>query len=306
MTDTLYRPLGRIVDEYVHWAKNPKARIGTGYSILDARTSGGIAQGEMLMFLARSGVGKTTMALNFVANNRSRPVVFFSLEMHARYIAQKLAAVAYDVSTANIESDIRNTGRSVYLDQLQSDFPMTAIVDEPGMGFKEMGRALDEIRAEWGTPPQLVLIDFLELVGGVNSLEAMGQVDKAARKAKDFARNHDIALVVLHQVGRGAGGQGHLPLTETSGRFGGEVSADYIMGAFRPHLEPELTQRDQEALQGQIWLQFLKTRGGHETHREGMRHNINPASMRITERNPTHWSSQGYTETELELAGVGA
>lgn len=297
----MIRTLGEVVSEYRTWAKNPRARIGTGFSILDSRTSGGITQGEMLMFLARSGVGKTTFALNVASRNAERPMIFFSLEMHARYIAHKLAAVHFNVPTWEIERSVRNTGTHPALDKLAEAFPQLVIVDDPGMSFRDMGATCEAFAEQYGTPPVLGFIDFLELVGGVNSLEALGQVDKAARKAKDFARAEDLALVCLHQVGRGAGGEGHEPLTATSGRFGGEVSADYIMAAYRPSLSKDLTERSRAQLADQIYLQFLKTRGGHELHQHGMRHRIEPETMRITDLTVTSYSHQQYDEADLGL-----
>lgn len=237
----------------------------------------------MILFTARPQVGKTAFACNVIRHNRHLPVVFFSLEMHGRYIAQRLAAIHTLTSTARIEEELRTTGESTALDSLVSDFPGLAIVDKPGIGLKDMGEALREATEFWKTRPKLVVIDFLELIGGVATLSAVDQVDKVARKLKDFAREHDVVLLVLHQVGRGEGGSGHIPLSLQSGRYGGEMSADYVLGAFRPCLAPGISNDEYERTKDRFVLQFLKTRGGSQICPGGELHKIDPDTMRIAE-----------------------
>lgn len=305
-----FRPLIDIKAEAIEWASSAHPRIGTGYSFFDARTGGGAAEGEVILFQARSSVGKTAFAVNVLENNRDVPAVFMSLEMHARYILQRLAAVHLGVPTKKIEEATRS-GNYAYLEQTVAEFPLLGIADQPAMSLKDMRVAVEEASEYIGERPRLVVIDFMELIGGVASLEAVSQIDKTARKVKDFARETDTAVLILHQVGRGSGAEGHLPLTMTSGRFGGEVSADYLLSAYRPCLEPGLRHEEYMRLRDQYMLQFLKTRGGSEIHPSGVRHYYEPETMRLTELvanvppgpgalvTPRSWE-----DVELEMAGV--
>lgn len=278
---TYYRPLSEVTRDYVRWATSEHPRVGTGFDFFDSRTQGGCAAGEVLMFQARSGVGKTAVAGNIVAGNRHLPTVFFSLEMHARYIAMRLAAITTGTATKRIEYDLRTTGRSLALQELVELYPRLAIIDKPGMSLKEMGVACQEAAQVWQEHPQLIVIDFLELIGGVPSLSAVEAVDKVARKVKDFAREQDAVVLLLHQVGRGEGGAGEEPLSMASGRYGGEISADYVLGAYRPCMRKGISADDYENERWQIFLQFLKTRGGSELHPSGFLHQFNPDTMQI-------------------------
>ena len=114
---------------------------------------------------------------------------------------------------------------------------MLAIEDEPGLSVRAMREALEDYAATFGQPARLAVVDYMELVRspGMTQVE---NVDKLGWSLKDFARKEDIALVVLHQVKRGDNHQGHQPLTMPDARFGGEMSADYVAGAFRPCLNP--------------------------------------------------------------------
>lgn len=286
-----------VAHDYLSWAADPKPRVPLGFNIIDSRTNGGIAKGEMLMFLARTGVGKTIWAVNVVNNNPERAILFVSLEMHGRFILQRLAAVHSDVASSTIESEVRANARSEHISRVVRDFPHLSIVDNPDLTFDEMVRVVDEVSAVNGKRPEMVIVDFLELVNGINSTESVGQVDKAAKLAKVFARKTDTALVVLHQVSRGAGAGGGDRLTSESGRYGGEVSADYIMGAWRPHMNKDTNPKDREDLRTQFGLQFMKTRGGHELKEDGELIHINPASMRLTDPKAEQrglWGDEDY------------
>ena len=266
-------PLYETVESHRAWAAQQDARIPIGFPFFDQRT-GGVALGEMMMFLARSGVGKTAWACNVAANLRRVPQVFFSLEMQGRYIAQRTAAIHCNVPTKHIEWDLRNHGESSALDQLVRDFPYLSVIDKPGMTLRQMGEALDEVSEMWrGVKPRIVIIDYLELIKAA-SMSAVEGVDGVSRKLKDFAREHDCAVVVLHQL-NAAGGEGWEPVKRTHARYGGDVAADYTLAAYRPSLKPDAYN------DGGIWLQFLKTRTDGGLHPGGVWHSFDEATLRI-------------------------
>lgn len=249
-------------------------RIPTGFPLFDSRTNGGIAPGEVFLFLARTSVGKTWWALNMIANqDKTTPMIFFSLEMHARYILQRLAGITSNTPTIDIERSLSETGKAVGVAMAEERYPLLAIEDEPGLSVRSMGLALEEYADTFGQSARLAVVDYMELVKspGMTQVES---VDKLGWALKDFARREDIALVVLHQVKRGDNNQGHRPLSMTDARFGGEMSADYVAGAFRPCLNPNLDQGMREAMDNDFRLQFLKTRSSGGIYPDGVRHHF--------------------------------
>lgn len=266
------RRLEEVGEELGRWATSGLTRIPTGYPLYDSRTNGGIAPGEVFLFLARTSVGKTWWALNVIANqDKTTPMVFFSLEMHARYILQRLAGIVSNTPTIDIERSLSATGEAPGVKEAEERYPMLAIEDEPGLSVRAMSLALEEYADNFGQRARLAVVDYMELVKspGMSQVES---VDKLGWALKDFARKEDIALVVLHQVKRGDGNQGHMPLSMTDARFGGEMSADYVAGAFRPCLNPGLGQDMRVAMEDDFRLQFLKTRSSGGIYPDGVRH----------------------------------
>jgi len=271
--------LDQIKGDLYRWATSDIVRVPLGYDFFDSRTQGGMAPGQVMIFLARTGVGKTWFLLNVAANNPSTPTVFFSLEMHGRYIMSRLAGLFTNTATKVVEEQAQ-TGASELVDLTSESLPLLAIEDEPDLGLGDMGELLDEYTERMGRQPRLVLIDYLELISTFGDTQ-MDSVQGMGRALKNFARERDVALIVLHQVKRGDANAGHKPLDLTDGKFGGEESADYVLGMYKPNLNPALGQQLREQMEDDVRLQFLKTRTGGGIHPDGVQHKWIPESGRI-------------------------
>lgn len=294
------KPLLEVTKDYRTWATSDHPRIPLGYPMFDGRTNGGAALGEVILFQARSSVGKTTFALNVVANNPERACAFFSLEMNGRYLVPRLAAMYTGTPTEDIEKSMMAGETCQPVLQTVEAYQNLVVADEPGMSLKQMAALLPEASTIAGQKVEMVIIDYLELIGGVPGMATLDKIDGVTRKLKDFARYHDVVVLVLHQVGREAGGAGAAPLDITSGRYGGETQADYVLGAYRPCLRTGISQEEYLSERWHWYLQFLKTRGGSEIHPAGLLHQYNPHTMRITE-----WQHQTAAMAIFEQPDAG-
>jgi replicative DNA helicase len=268
------QPLSQVREDLTRWATSDIARVPTGYSFIDEPTGGGPAPGEMVLFIARSRVGKTWWALNVLAANRHTPAIFFSLEMHNRYLLKRLAGVYTDTPTKDIEKALMHQGWAQEIDDTVQAFPYLQMMDIPGLGIPDMISACDAYAEDMGRRPRLVVIDFMELVQvfGASDTE---NVKKLAKSLKDMARQIDAVVIVLHQVSRGAAvkrqgsdraftNEGHRPLTTGDAMHGGEQAADFMIGMFKPSLDPEMPRWERINRAHELQLQFLKTRGDEE------------------------------------------
>ena len=83
--------------------------IPTGYPDLDRLIGGGLKSGEMFVLAARPSIGKTAMALNIVRNivmrdfgGERKNVLFFSLEMSAEQVSQRMLCTEAHVPLSSI------------------------------------------------------------------------------------------------------------------------------------------------------------------------------------------------------------
>lgn len=302
-----YRPLGAVAEEHAAWATSDDPRIPLGFWSIDQRLGGGVAQGEVLMFLAQSGVGKTAWACNVALHNRTRPVVFFSLEMDARMLLQRMAAIYCQRPTGWIEAAVRAQGHSPDMAKVVQDFPHLAIIDDPHMSLVDMGVSLDEVAEAWGLRPRLVIIDYLELIRakGIGPGE---KIDRVSRELKDWSRRHGVATVVLHQLNMGGGrisfssdndtygrrqemDMGHMPVTTKSARYGGPTAADYVIGAYRPALDPKMMPMEKQNRAPEFFLQVLKIRAGGGLDLLGTRYHYDANTLRLSKWGDPQWTN---------------
>jgi hypothetical protein len=273
------------VESYKQWATDPTPRIGLGLPFYDQRTNGGLAKAECMMVMAYSSVGKTSIALNMIANNPGVPTVFFSLEMSWRQVVARLTAIRSGLSTEEIEKELAAGREPVELIDTVRAFPLLLGNDTSELTIKDMRDQVlrDAPSRLGGRAVRLIVIDYLELIGGAGLAGKAEQVDKAATKIRSLAKDTDSSVVVLHQVGKTDGSAGHEPLALDSGKYGGHHPMDQVLGVYAPRLNRNLTPAEYESVKDELHLQLLKNRSTGRAHPLGVRHRLDPHSGRLVQ-----------------------
>lgn len=269
------------IDSFHAWAADPRPRIGMGLPFFDDNTRGGLAKAECMMVLAYSSGGKTWAALNTIANNPQVPTLFFSLEMSWRQVVARLTAITTGIPTWELEAQIKQGTRPVQLLNTISKFPFLMGDDTSEMSVKDMNAQIRKAGDTIGQPIRLVVIDYLELIGGAGLLGKAEQVDKAAQKIRALAKDNDCSVMVLHQVSKTDGSGGFEPLSLDSGKFGGHHPMDAVVGMYVPRLNRKLSPEERKRVETDVYFQLLKNRNG-KADPEGVRHTLNPNTGRIT------------------------
>lgn len=269
------------LDDYQAWATDPSPRIGLGLPFFDKRTNGGLAKAECLMVMAYSSVGKTWVALNAIVNNPLIPTVFYSLEMSWRQVVSRLTAISSGIPTWDLERLLQDGTIPPQLTETGVRYPVLLGDDRSALTLKDMRAGVEQASIKLGTQVRLVIIDYMELIGGAGMLGKAEQIDKAAQKIRELAKDCDTSVIVLHQVKMGDGSGGSEPLAIDSGKFGGHQPMDYVVGAYAPRLNRNLGRQQVAEVQEDLYLQLLKSRNG-EAHPSGVRHRLDVVSGRIT------------------------
>jgi RecA-family ATPase len=263
------------------WATDPRPRIGFGIPFLDERMRGGLARAECAMVLASSSVGKTWLGLNTIANNPGVPTLFFSIEMSWRQVVSRLTAITTGIPTWELEKQLASGEIVGPLMETIQRFPVLVGDDTSEKSTKEMSGDIKKAGQMIGHDIRLVVVDYLELIGGAGLLGKSEQVDKAAQKIRALAKDNDCSVIVLHQVSKTDGSGGHEPLSLESGKFGGHHPMDAVIGLYAPRVDRKLSSSDRSAVEQDIWVQLLKSRNGNPSP-DGVRHLLDPNTGRIT------------------------
>lgn len=185
--------------------------IMTGFAGLD-RMTGGLRKQEMFVLAARPSIGKTSLALNIVRNIimksvsgvPAKSVAYFSLEMSAEQIAQRLLCTESGIPLSDImHRNVQKSGIKRLLDAATRLSEARLYIDPTG------GLSVFELRAKARklketTGLDLIVIDYLTLMRAEVKASDGRQVEVAAISGglKKLAKDLDVPVLVIAQLNR--------------------------------------------------------------------------------------------------------
>ncbi len=242
-TDQVGGLVARTIEILRQMEKNRGAIHGvpTGFTQLDQMTFG-FHPGQMIVVAARPGMGKTSIALNFIeaalfdkkreaAGKPPRAVLMFSLEMTKEDLMQRLLASKSRVNLRNIQKGFGTANDVQRLYEMSKDYEKRKlIIDDLG------GQTIMEIRAKARriharTPLSLIIIDYLQLINGTDSrMPREQQIAEASRSIKAMAKEFGVPIIALAQLNRDSDKEDRKPRASDLRESGSiEQDADVIM-----------------------------------------------------------------------------
>lgn len=235
-----YKPLADAADTFVREAQDSR-RIYTGIPRFDAEMRG-IGAGHLCVIVGYSHSGKTQLLLHWLRSNREKRIVMYEPDEPATLTLTKLTAVTSGVGAKELEARVAEGDRSA-IDLLRAtaldEFPNLAVFDKP-LTPNLMERGYDEVCDVWGAAPELVVVDYVDLVQAGET--AQSKLDYI----KGFGSRHEVPMIAIHQTSRSAGAEGRA-MTISSGNYGGEQHATFMVGVRRKKsaLQAELAEQRQ-------------------------------------------------------------
>src|SRR6056297_9019 len=238
--------------ERLYHTKDSYTGVPTGFSDLDNMTSG-FQKSEFIVIGARPSVGKTALALTMAANmaiHRKVSIGFFTLEMADMALMQRLLS-----SEARINSEKLRTGmlRPADFHNLTEaagriyEAPLY-IDDTPNIKLLDLRAQARRMKSKEDI--QALFIDYIGLIEPENksNVPRHEQVAEISRSIKSLARELQIPIICLSQVGRQSEGK---PPTLADLRESGSIEQDADVVLFL-HREREDTRDSREGNAGNV------------------------------------------------------
>lgn len=264
--------------------RDTQGRIFLGFPTLDGILEG-IRAGEVFGLMARPGIGKT-LVLCHVARavaDTDFGHVFFSLEMPAAQIVERIARAHYGLSRAYLRGRLEGGGLDA--EDYAQTFRRFVVVDAPGLSVAQMGAKLRQIQASSlkDAPIRLVTVDHLGLIGGDRRMTTYDRVSTQARELKELAKRFEASILLAVQVNRESGGDGSKELTLGSARDSGvvEEAMDYLVAMRRPERSHTLSPFEREKYRDTLFLKVVKNRHGAPDSEIGVR--LDGMTLRLLE-----------------------
>ncbi|AME12149.1 replicative DNA helicase [Mycoplasma mycoides subsp. mycoides] len=276
-------PIGEVANRVVEKIKELEMKaeiisgVPTGYNYLDLVTSGW-QESDFIILAARPSVGKTAFSLNlaFNAAMQKYPVVFFSLEMPAEQLTQRLFTRLTSVDSTNLRTgkglSKQNWEKIQIAKEKLEEIPIY-IDASPGISTQEIRSKLYKMKRDHNI--KLCVIDYLQLIVGSQNKDRQNEVSEISRQLKQIARETSIPIICLSQLSRRAETREDKRPMLSDLRDSGAIEQDADIVAFLyrdDYYKKDLTDLDKEKTElilakhrngatGTVLLRFIKDFG---------------------------------------------
>ena len=252
-------------------SKNTSAFNGvpSGFMAID-RVTLGWQPSDLIIIAARPSMGKTAFVLSMARNmavDHEQGVAFFSLEMSAEQLVQRILCAEARVSLSKIRGGFISEGDwGAIADAMNSLSQLELYIDDsPGLSILEArAKARRELRKASGKG--LIVVDYLQLMqppqtrrDGNRAVE----VGEISRGLKVLAKEMDMPVLALSQLSRAVEMRGKKRPMLSDLRESGSIEqdADIVMFIDRSMDETEAESEDRPGL-GEAELIVAKHRNG--------------------------------------------
>lgn len=238
--------------------------VPTGFGDLDELTNG-MHPGQMIIVAARPGVGKSTLAIDFMRSasiRHGKTSVIFSLEMSKSEIMMRILSAETKVPLANMRGgrlDEAEWGRLI--DGLDAWSEAKLFIDDsPNLTMMEIRSKARQLKQKHDL--DLIVVDYLQLMSSGKKVESRQQeVSEFSRHLKLMAKELEVPVVAISQLNRGPEARTDKRPQVADLRESGslEQDADIVLLLYRPDSQ---AQEESHERAGEADIIVAKHRGG--------------------------------------------
>jgi replicative DNA helicase len=248
--------------------------VPSGFSSLD-RVTYGFQNTDLIILAARPSVGKTAFALNLARNaalhpTKPTPVAFFSLEMSAGQLVQRILSAESEIWLEKISRGKmeEHEMKQLYARGIQklSQAPLF-IDDTPALNIFELRAKARRLKN--ASNIGMIIIDYLQLMSGTGenrNANREQEISNISRSLKGLAKELQIPIIALSQLSREVEkrkeGNKMPQLSDLRESGAIEQDADMVMFLYRPEYY-DITQDEMgDSNRGETHVRIAKHRNG--------------------------------------------
>ncbi len=212
--------------------------LRTGFGDLD-KLLGGFNPSDLIIVAARTGVGKTSLMLNFARNaavGQNAKVAIFSLEMAGEQLAQRILAAESRVDSARLRLGLHSEAEESRVMNAHGILSSADIYvdDSAALAIEVLGHKTRRLKRDAGRL-DLIVVDYLQLVHGNRSDNRVQEIGFITRSLKELARELEVPIIAGSQLSRATDQrQPHIPMLSDLRESGSiEQDADVVLFIYR-------------------------------------------------------------------------
>jgi len=222
----------------------------TPWEVINELTDGGLGKGELAVFVAPAGIGKSWGLINIGANaiKKGMTVLHYTLELNEAYVGLRYDSVITGIANQNLKH---------YQNQVKDDLEKLEgeliIKHYPTKTVSVLGlRAHIEKCIMQDKKPDVVIVDYADLLRG-HGQEKRHELEGIYEDLRGMAGEYEIPVWTASQANRSALEEDVIDASKVSESYGKVMVADFIIS---------LSRKVQDKLAGTGRWHVIKNRFG--------------------------------------------
>jgi KaiC/GvpD/RAD55 family RecA-like ATPase len=236
--------------------KSNNGQTSTGWPSVDKKLYGGFNRGELNIFAAASGGGKSLFLANLGVNwaMLGLNVIYLTFELSENLVAMRLDSMMTGISTREIFKSIDDVELKVKMAEKRAGSIQIKYMPS-GKNCNDIRAYLKEYQVKKGRKPDVLLIDYLDLMMPLSVKVSPSDLfvkDKyVSEEIRNLAMETQCITVTASQLNRSAVEEIEFDHSHISGGLSKIQTADNVIGIFTSRAMKE---------RGRYQIQFMKTR----------------------------------------------
>ena len=236
--------------------KDKNGQVSTGWKSVDDRLFGGMNRGELNIFAAGSGGGKSLFLANLGCNwaLQGLNVLYLTLELSEELVSMRIDSMLTGIATREIFKSIDDVEMKVKVIGKKAGHFQVKYMPS-GKTSNDIRAYMKEYEIKMGHKIDVLLVDYLDLLMPISkriSAENLFIKDKyVSEELRNMAMEKKVLLVTAAQLNRGAVEEVEFDHSHISGGLSKIQTADNVFGIFTSR-----AMRDH----GRYQIQLMKTR----------------------------------------------
>jgi archaellum biogenesis ATPase FlaH len=236
--------------------KNSNGQISTGWPSVDKKLYGGFNRGELNIWCAASGGGKSLFLANLGCNwaLQGLNVLYLTFELSEALVAMRMDSMLTGIATREVFKNLDDVELKVRMLGKQSGSIQIKYMPS-GKNTNDIRAYLKEYQVKKGFKPDILLIDYLDLMMPMSVKVSPSDLfvkDKyVSEELRNLAMETQAIVVTASQLNRAAVEEIEFDHSHISGGLSKIQTADNVIGIFTSRAMKE---------RGRYQIQFMKTR----------------------------------------------
>ena len=217
-----------ITQRYDDLARNP---IPTGWDVIDEITQGGFGMGELIIFAAPPGIGKSWSLVNVAANavKGGKTVVYYTLELWEAWVGQRFDSFFTGIPIPNLKYNMEEVERVV--GSLKGDLVIKGF-NSGTAGLNALKAHIDRMILQ-GKKPDVIVVDYADLLKGSAKEKRYEVLEELIVDLRGMAGEYGVPLYTASQINRSGAEQDVITGTSIAGSFSKLMTADFVVSLSR-------------------------------------------------------------------------